>query len=232
VWAAAGQPAHPCCTLLTLRACCWPAQCSFFEHREYKVVYRRYASLFFMVGVDEDEVSSRGKRGAWCSTGGVVSGSLSVVQLKMVSSRQPLYQAYVSLLAPAPHLPAVHQPQRLHHATCSLHSATCQLKTQHAGMDQPGYGCKARAAPWRSAPPHHAPFQPATCLQQGPSMRCMAGHGAVCRWNALHTCWQRTPCNVIAGGTAECAVGMNAGVQECQPCVGVAQLALSRTGPA
>eukprot|EP01024_Parvocaulis_polyphysoides_P025961 TRINITY_DN2364_c0_g2_i1.p2 TRINITY_DN2364_c0_g2~~TRINITY_DN2364_c0_g2_i1.p2 ORF type:complete len:157 (+),score=18.79 TRINITY_DN2364_c0_g2_i1:36-473(+) len=30
-------------------------QCSFIEHREYKVAYRRYASLFFMVGVDEDE---------------------------------------------------------------------------------------------------------------------------------------------------------------------------------
>jgi hypothetical protein len=30
-------------------------QCSFFEHRAYKVVYRRYASLFFMVGVDDDE---------------------------------------------------------------------------------------------------------------------------------------------------------------------------------
>jgi len=33
------------------------AQCSFFEHRSYKIIYRRYASLFFMVGVDEDEVS-------------------------------------------------------------------------------------------------------------------------------------------------------------------------------
>lgn len=31
-------------------------QCSFFDHREYKVVYRRYASLFFMVGVDDEEV--------------------------------------------------------------------------------------------------------------------------------------------------------------------------------
>ena len=31
-------------------------QCSFFEHRAYRVVYRRYASLFFMVGVDESEV--------------------------------------------------------------------------------------------------------------------------------------------------------------------------------
>jgi hypothetical protein len=26
------------------------------EHRNYKVVYRRYASLFFLVGVDNDEV--------------------------------------------------------------------------------------------------------------------------------------------------------------------------------
>ena len=31
-------------------------QCSFVEHLQYKVVYRRYASLFFMVGVDQDEV--------------------------------------------------------------------------------------------------------------------------------------------------------------------------------
>lgn len=35
-------------------------QCSFFEYRGYKVVYRRYASLFFIVGVegeDENELS-------------------------------------------------------------------------------------------------------------------------------------------------------------------------------
>mmetsp|Transcript_68035 Transcript_68035/g.215225 ORF Transcript_68035/g.215225 Transcript_68035/m.215225 type:complete len:151 (+) Transcript_68035:119-571(+) len=30
-------------------------QCSFVEHRDYKVVYRRYASLFFIVGVDQEE---------------------------------------------------------------------------------------------------------------------------------------------------------------------------------
>ena len=34
-------------------------QCSFFDHREYKVIYRRYASLFFMVGVDDEEVLAR-----------------------------------------------------------------------------------------------------------------------------------------------------------------------------
>ena len=35
-------------------------QCSFYEYRGYKVVYRRYASLFFIVGVegeDENELS-------------------------------------------------------------------------------------------------------------------------------------------------------------------------------
>ncbi|CAI5534594.1 unnamed protein product [Closterium sp. Naga37s-1] len=30
-------------------------QCSFVEHRNYKVIYRRYASLFFLVGVDGEE---------------------------------------------------------------------------------------------------------------------------------------------------------------------------------
>mmetsp|Transcript_18597 Transcript_18597/g.25787 ORF Transcript_18597/g.25787 Transcript_18597/m.25787 type:complete len:145 (+) Transcript_18597:140-574(+) len=30
-------------------------QCSFVEHRNFKVIYRRYASLFFLVGVDADE---------------------------------------------------------------------------------------------------------------------------------------------------------------------------------
>jgi len=35
---------------------CAYVQCSFVEHRNYKVVYRRYASLFFLVGVDNDEV--------------------------------------------------------------------------------------------------------------------------------------------------------------------------------
>lgn len=32
-------------------------QASFFEHRSHRIVYRRYASLFFLAGVDEDEVS-------------------------------------------------------------------------------------------------------------------------------------------------------------------------------
>ena len=30
-------------------------ECSFVEHREYKVMYRRYASLFFIVGVEGDD---------------------------------------------------------------------------------------------------------------------------------------------------------------------------------
>ena len=32
-----------------------PAQCSFYEYRGYKIVYRRYASLFFIVGVEGDD---------------------------------------------------------------------------------------------------------------------------------------------------------------------------------
>ena len=31
------------------------SKCAFVEHRSYKVVYRRYASLFFLVGIDGDE---------------------------------------------------------------------------------------------------------------------------------------------------------------------------------
>jgi len=30
-------------------------QCSFFEHRQYKVIYRRYASLYFIIGIDSDD---------------------------------------------------------------------------------------------------------------------------------------------------------------------------------
>ncbi|KAG5188047.1 clathrin assembly complex, small subunit [Tribonema minus] len=30
-------------------------QCSFFEFRGYKIIYRRYASLFFIVGVDSSD---------------------------------------------------------------------------------------------------------------------------------------------------------------------------------
>ena len=30
-------------------------QCSFLEYRGYKIIYRRYASLYFIVGVDDDE---------------------------------------------------------------------------------------------------------------------------------------------------------------------------------
>ena len=30
-------------------------QCSFMEFRGYKIIYRRYASLFFIVGADQDD---------------------------------------------------------------------------------------------------------------------------------------------------------------------------------
>lgn len=31
------------------------SECSFIEHLQYKLIYRRYASLFFIVGVDSNE---------------------------------------------------------------------------------------------------------------------------------------------------------------------------------
>jgi len=37
-------------------------QCSFYEFRGYKVVYRRYASLFFIVGVEGDDEVRRALR--------------------------------------------------------------------------------------------------------------------------------------------------------------------------
>ena len=39
-------------------------QCSFLEHRQYKVVYRRYASLYFIIGVEnnDDVVSQKSLR--------------------------------------------------------------------------------------------------------------------------------------------------------------------------
>ena len=30
-------------------------QCSFLDHRDYKVIYRRYASLYFIIGVDNND---------------------------------------------------------------------------------------------------------------------------------------------------------------------------------
>ncbi|KAJ8617277.1 hypothetical protein MRB53_013463 [Persea americana] len=47
-WALEGEIVRKCLTRTE-------NQCSFVEHRNYKVVYRRYASLFFLVGVDNDE---------------------------------------------------------------------------------------------------------------------------------------------------------------------------------
>lgn len=32
-------------------------QCSFLEHQQYKVIYRRYASLYFILGVENEDVN-------------------------------------------------------------------------------------------------------------------------------------------------------------------------------
>lgn len=47
---------HSCLFMLLIYFVC-VEQCSFVEHRNYKIIYRRYASLFFLVGVDNEEVS-------------------------------------------------------------------------------------------------------------------------------------------------------------------------------
>jgi hypothetical protein len=36
-------------------------QCSIMEYRGFKLIYRRYASLFFIVGVDHEEVRCRSR---------------------------------------------------------------------------------------------------------------------------------------------------------------------------
>ncbi|RNF03629.1 clathrin assembly sigma-adaptin protein complex 4 [Trypanosoma conorhini] len=57
------------------------ADCSFVEHLHYKLIYRRYASIFFIVGVNNTSVSSAGVNvsgGAAAGTslgGGVVSAA-------------------------------------------------------------------------------------------------------------------------------------------------------------
>ena len=33
-----------------------PPQCSFMEYMNYKIVYRKYASLYFIIAVDNTEV--------------------------------------------------------------------------------------------------------------------------------------------------------------------------------
>ena len=35
-------------------------QCSFLEHQNYKIIYRRYASLYFIMGVDINDEVARG----------------------------------------------------------------------------------------------------------------------------------------------------------------------------
>ena len=36
------------------------------EHRNYKVVYRRYASLFFLLGIDAEEVGELARGAGTC----------------------------------------------------------------------------------------------------------------------------------------------------------------------
>ncbi|GMF32211.1 unnamed protein product [Phytophthora fragariaefolia] len=57
--------------LMLLCSCAPVLQCSFVEYRGYKVIYRRYASLFFIVGVkdDDSEVLEEDLLGVFCGGG-------------------------------------------------------------------------------------------------------------------------------------------------------------------
>jgi len=33
------------------------SQCSFLEHQKYKVIYRRYASLYFIIGIEDEDTN-------------------------------------------------------------------------------------------------------------------------------------------------------------------------------
>lgn len=41
------------------------SQCSFIEFRQYKVVYRRYASLYFILGFDQADVVRKMLKMLW-----------------------------------------------------------------------------------------------------------------------------------------------------------------------
>lgn len=39
-------------------------QCNFFVYKNTKIIYKKYGTLFFILGVDEDEVDTHIKSGA------------------------------------------------------------------------------------------------------------------------------------------------------------------------
>lgn len=70
------------------------AQCSIMEYREYRIVYRRYASLFFIVGIDRsDEVRCavppslrlRGRGVAGAQLRGVAAGRMRCRAVRRVA---------------------------------------------------------------------------------------------------------------------------------------------------
>lgn len=52
-------------------------QCQFIEYRGHKVIYRRYASLFFIVGVDGDDAAAGGGDG---NAGGGGENELGILE--------------------------------------------------------------------------------------------------------------------------------------------------------
>ena len=120
------------------------AQCSFYEYRGYKVIYRRYASLFFIVGVEgEDEVSAP-------------SSARSVTTLPRPSHPLPSRPRP----APAPIRPSSalhpHLPRRTSSRSSSSFTPSWRRSTDTLRM-----WCVDRGR--RMAPPSHPFCAPAAC---------------------------------------------------------------------
>ncbi len=95
------------------------AQCSFMEYRGMKVVYRRYASLFFIVGVEaDDEVRPRGRV---ARTGGSRGQRARVVQL---AARARRVSDTLTLTAPHPAHAPLSRTERARHSR--IHSRLCR----------------------------------------------------------------------------------------------------------
>lgn len=74
------------------RVRCGGKQCSFVEYRGYKVIYRRYASLFFIVGVKDDDsevtcVAFARRMGDVMYRAGGTESNLDVLLLSLVKRR-------------------------------------------------------------------------------------------------------------------------------------------------
>ena len=113
-------PRAACCSH-ACRACCWlpRLQCNIVEHRNFKVVYRRYASLFFLMGIDAEEV------GAWPPAAPAVCAA---------TASNPAAQPACCCCSPgpptpAPRPPACPPPPSLQNELGTLEMIHCMVET-------------------------------------------------------------------------------------------------------